>query len=647
MEFILYTFLYALFLYGIGYLALKLCKIKIDDPYTRVFVSNITGMILWVWVLSCIRTQGLTVMNAVWIPLLSIIFYAYKNKLLNKNNSKLNFNIHNTHLLWGGAIVGLSVMNYLFNLGYSINNPASNNVDTIYYVRLSEFIYHTGTESTNIDYLQIKANYPNPYHYFTPWLQAGFNAIFNIENNYLVRNVVIFTIYFSNFYIGLIAILKKLVKNNTLCWYHFILPILFFFIKPIGLGSFTAKIYGNYALYWVNSLIQLPKHSPIIMMLLLFVLLIQNRQYTTGILTLLLLPVFYITTAPAIYGIISCIILWVWLKKIKNISVVHIIICALLVAVYLTLFYGFYPKQNYIVNPTGNQINFWERFYHFSFLNVFFKDIFQVSFAFIISVSLLAGLSILFYRTIKKRIIAEDHLRFLSYFIIAGFAVSIFIWQMLYYIADSEQFFASLSTPLYIILVFLWIGLLLELCIEQRRKIIIVLLSGYISALIYSAIHASLAEIKNYRVEYSPEYITFIKKNKDRFSEYGAMFIDNKYIWYLYFHGFPKPYIQNKNPRDFFAINICELQPAKESYELDKLYIPLFSFYQYVEKQKKENTFTNLSQSKLDFIKKYRVNHIVANKTAKLDSIFLPYITEKYIDKYSGEQLYFLDIPQK
>lgn len=647
MEFVFYTFLYALFLFAIGYFTLKLCKIEINDPYSQVFVSNVIGMIVWVWIVSCIRTEGLTVMNAIWIPVLSIAVYAYKNNLWSRQKRNISFRIHSAHVLWASSILVLTIIHYLFNLGYSIDSPVTNNIDSIYYVRLSEFIYHTGIESTNIDYLQIKHNHPNPYHYFTPWLQAGFNAVFNVANNYLVRKVIIFTIYSATLYMGLLAILKKFTKNNILYGYHFIIPIILFFIKPIGLGSLTAKIYGNYTLYWVNSLIQLPKHNPIVTILVLFVILIQHRQYTIGIIVLFLLPVFYVTTAPAIYSLITCIILWIWVKKVKDIPMVYIIVPMFLLGVYFLLFYGFYPKQNYIINPTGNRQPFWERFYSFSFVDSMLKDLFQVISAFALNVSIIVGISILFFKDIKNRIMIQENLRFLVYFIAAGFTVSLFVWQILYYISDSEQFFACIGAPLYIISVFLWVGLLVELCIEKRKKVFILFVSGYMAAMVYSAVHASMAEIKSYKAEYSEEYVAFIKKNKDRFSEYGAIMIDDQYIWYLYFHAFPKPYIQNKNPRDFLAINICELKTTTQSYDLDKLYIPLFSFYQYVEKQKKENTFVNLSQSKLDFIRRYKINHIVVNKTAKIDSVFLPYVTEKYVDKYSGEQLYFLNIPPK
>ncbi len=646
MIFVFYTFLYALILYAIGYCILTLCRVQIKDQYTHLFVSNVIGAIFIVWITAFIRTKGITVMNAIWIPTLVMALYAYKNRLWNKTTIKFQFKVHIAHWVWGVSLVILSIINYLFNLGYSASYPSLYNIDTIYYVRLSEFIYYTGIESTNIDYLQIKPNHVNPYHYFTPWLQAGLNAVFYIENNYLVRKVIVFTIYFSTFYIGLLAIIKNFVKNNTLSWYHFIVPIFFFFIKPVGLGGLTVKIYGNYALYWVNSLIQLPKHSPIMMILLVFILLMQKKQYTIAVLSLLFIPVFYITTAPAIFALISCIILWVWINK-KDISVFYIIVSSLLTGIYLILFYVFHPKQNYIVNPTGNQVYFWKRFSDFSFMNTLLKDAFEIGFAWLLGLSVLIFLSILLWKNIREKLVQDDYIRLIVYFLVVSILVSFLVWQILYYISDSEQFFACIAAPVFILFVFLYANLLLELCSEKKKVIGVLSILAYGLILIYSAIRASQNEIKSYKNEYSTEYISFIRNNKHKFSQYGAMLIDNKYIWYLYFHGFPKPYIQNKNPRDFFALNICELQPAKESYDLDKLYIPLFPFYQYVEKQKAEKTFRNLSESKLEFVKKYNINHIVINKTAKLDSIFLPYIQEKYTDRLSGETLYFLNMPQK
>lgn len=645
MEFILYTFLYALLFYVTGYLILKLCRIEILDPYAQLFASNIIGTVFIVWTIAFIRTQGITVMNAVWIPATGIAVYLHKNKLWFRGSFKVQFSLHLSHIIWALCLFALIIINYVFYMGYSVSHPAVGNVDTIYYVRLSEFIYYTGIESTNIDYLQLKSNSPNPYHYFTPWMQAGFNAFFSVENNYLVRKTVVFSIYFANIYIGLIAVLKTLVKKNELRWYHYILPLFFFFIKPVGFGTLTAKIFGSYALYWINSLIQLPKYSPIVMVLLACVLLVQYKHYTVSAILLLLLPIFYITTTPVVCLITSCIVLWAWIKKRRVLYSLPFI--ALILGGYFILFYGFHPKQNYVVNPSGNTSAFWERFSDMRFLKVFFHDASQMIFVWILSLSLFIVLSLLFYRDIKQHILGLKNIYVLVIFLTISFPVSFLVWQILYYISDSEQFMASFISPVYMIFVFLWVNLLIELLMEKRKKWIIGFTGIYALILIYSAFHASSSEIRYYKKEYSPEYIQYIQKNKKRFSQYGAILIDNKYIWYLYFHGFPKPYIQNKNPRDFFALNICELKSIDESYDLDKLYIPLFPFYQYVEKQKAENTFSSLSQSKLDFIRKYHINHMVVTKGVVIDSIFLPYIKEKYTDSYSGEQLYFIDVPQK
>ncbi|MCS7077283.1 MAG: hypothetical protein NZ455_11270 [Bacteroidia bacterium] len=646
MEFLVYTFLYALFLYVIGYFTLSLCRIKINEPFARLFAANTLGMILWAWVIAFLRTHGMTIMNGVWIPLLSIAWYLHKNGLWNRDKFNIQLRIDTSHMLWIGILLILIIVNYLFNLGNPLLYPVTDNIDSIYYVRLSEFIYRVGVESTNIDYLQIKSNYPNPYHYFAPWLQAGFNAIFNIENNYLVRKVIIFSIYFANFYIALLGILKAFVKKQVLKWYHYIIPVLFFFIKPIGLGSLTASIYGSYTLYWVNSLVQLPKHSPIMMMILSFVLLTQHKQYTLAIISLLVIPIFYISTAPGITAIIIFFVLWAWTRKINHVKLIYVVVPSILIAAYGTIFYAFYPKQNYIVNPTGNTRYFWERFYDLSFVPILLKDILRISFAFTLSISPLIGISFFHINKINEHIKSQRYIWYLIYFILIGMLCGLLSWQILYYIWDSEQFFACIASPLYTLLVFLWISLLLEICTQDKNifgKILTWLIIAYTCALLYSAIHASVVRIKTYNAEYGPEYVTYIKKNKNRFSEYGAVLIEDQYLWYYYFHAFPKPYIQNVYPRDFLAINVCDLNIPPNS--LDYQYLRLFSFYQFVEKQKQEGSFSSTSQSKIDFIKKYRINHIVAYKNAPLDTVFLPYIREQYVDKYSGERLYFLDIP--
>lgn len=645
--FVLYAILYALTLFFIGHVTLKICRVEIKDPYATLFASNIIGAILFAWAVACWRTYGMTVMNAIWIPLFGIIYYLYKSKLGFQGKIDIRIRIGLPHIKWIVLIIIFVFINHVFYLGSEISNPAISNIDSTFYIRLARYIYETGIESTHIDYLGLTSNTHRPYHYFVLWFHNGFNVFFKVENDYLVRRVLIFSIFFSNVYIGAIALVKTLLPEKRLPIYHYFTPFILFLIKPIGLGAWTAGIFGNFMFYFASSLAQMPKHSPITMMVLAVFILIQNRQYAISLMALLLASVLYGPTAPVVYVLLGILTLWAWIKKVKELYYLPLIVGILLLG-YFVFFYVFQGKEQHSTDFLGGDSPLFGWVSTSPVMGHFLKGVVQVV--------LVWGLG-LFFAVIPSLFVFKDIKQyfqknyFSTLFMAISFIGGFLLWQLIFHInynIDSHQFMTSFFSSVYAVFVFMWIIVLIDVLIKNRKKWAIGIIGLYGCALMYSAVRTSISEVQRYKKQYSLEYIKYIQRSKHKFSEYGALYGnvgDN--IWFSYFSAYPGPYFQHKRPKDFMLVNIYEIPPKLDVYDLDKSYIPRFPFYQYVQKQKENHKYTNISQSKLDFVREYKINHIVVNKNATIDSIFLPYVKEKYLDRYSGEQLYFLDVPQK
>lgn len=65
-------------------------------------------------------------------------------------------------------------------------------------------------------------------------------------------------------------------------------------------------------------------------------------------------------------------------------------------------------------------------------------------------------------------------------------------------------------------------------------------------------------------------------------------------------------------------------------------------FERFIKTQKQEKTFENLSWSRWDFIKKYKLQFLFAEKNAIIDSIVLKNVNQIITDNKSGEKLLIL-----
>jgi hypothetical protein len=61
-----------------------------------------------------------------------------------------------------------------------------------------------------------------------------------------------------------------------------------------------------------------------------------------------------------------------------------------------------------------------------------------------------------------------------------------------------------------------------------------------------------------------------------------------------------------------------------------------------VEIQKAKDEFKNLDQSRLDFIREYKINYLITTKDIVLDSLIKNEVKEEFSDAYTGEKFLLL-----
>lgn len=92
-------------------------------------------------------------------------------------------------------------------------------------------------------------------------------------------------------------------------------------------------------------------------------------------------------------------------------------------------------------------------------------------------------------------------------------------------------------------------------------------------------------------------------------------------------------------------IGILNTPPSADSlWKKQELGLIQFSvFYQFVEDQKKNNQFTSIDQSQLDFIDQFHINYLITDKDTKLSPLLQKRIKTEITDERSGERFILLN----
>lgn len=591
----------------IGYFISKFLKISLKIKESIFFLNILIGLIATICIYAIIKTVFFS--TFLWVIILFIILYFYKNKqkeaFLKEDNPQIIF-------------ISFFILLFIFSASFYLTYYYSNaNVfgDNLFYANVAQNLIDTGIETNAIDWTnEIKT--PLPYHYFEAWFIAFFTNVFKL-NTIAVYGLIYVPFLISLIFIGAFSIIKSIYKDKKITIINLIfLAFLFVFLQiPSNPFSETTPFLN---LFLIGNIIYHIKYAIVYLIFQLAFLLVLNKKYFAAFIFMLMLVTLYSTIAPAILSGLFFILLYFLISKTISLKLFFNYFSLIL---FTTLYYGLFY---YFQKPASSSI------FDYSKLTESYVKIGKISLVLLLIILIFSGSMFFIYKNnyfkIKKHnftsLFKSNQLviGFLA-FIFGSFLVVFLLFPIVNAVShDAFQLLSNFLTPIYSLVFFIGYLILLKNKTQKVITIFTVIFLGYFVVISnknqpFSVNYINLPkEEKNIDLE----YYNFIKNNINEKSKF-AYFRDysNKSVMYA------KPFLFLPDGRiahftnHYVPISLSAFDLPKGK---DVRYVnaEAFSFYNFVENQKKNNTFVSLKKSTLEFIKKHKIQYIIIENGAKI-----------------------------
>ena len=260
-----------------------------------------------------------------------------------------------------------------------------------------------------------------------------------------------------------------------------------------------------------------------------------------------------------------------------------------------------------------------------------------------------------FFALRKMKFLKWEKERLVPFLLFTSILVaSLFVWALLWDMANAAGFYASSLCYLNILIIYLFILYYKNIQTRPNPFRDLVLIGFILMLLLRMCIagYFNWEKKKENAAPYSDQYLKNIEAvTTDRnLNPYGAFLMDyHKYNnlfakstyfirlgQYLKFH-----------PRLKLATNINILgSPLSHDEFIKKQEMGLIQisiFYQFIEDQKKNNRFADIEQSQADFIDQYHIDYLIADKNIQLSPLLRKKVQMEIADPRSGERFILLN----
>ncbi len=582
----------------IGSILKSVLKIKEPLNYASLFSSLLIGIVVFTVFTALIATKGKTIfiLTFLFIPL-----FWYQNKFFPRKelNNLLPNNHINNKLVLIGSFIALHVIFLFryFTIHIEKNLISLPHVDYLVYTRLSYYLLQTGIEHILTNPF-LPPDGITPYHYFENWLNAGISWI--SQANYLENlMLVIYPMFIFLTWIGFCAILERIAVLNK-----YIIPI-WAFLGTFFTGLYVPFLYDKFKFLQKMSIFtknewNYHKLSVIYVFLIASMLAFaQNKKYI-GYLIFLFLPVFYGTTAPAIFGAMFLFAIFLLFVKQKK-EAIWILVHTLIIAFFSGSIYLFFTSKAVIATP---QIDIKEVIGDIKTkINIIGGTSIQLSILYIFVFPLLWLAKNEIGHWYKK----NNFLVIIPLLILAGLGS----WALFSHNTDAVQIFANIGIPAINISCILLIA---KVC-NNNKKMSFFWIYSCIIVLINLRNDETFVVRKNINII----QIQNIKEELKNLNKLGVSWREKKdYNTRIFSQNTNLNMLGNYLNTIFSEFFCAELNvhqiPIDSSSRYVKAEISMVTnspFYRFVEKQKKENKFISLEQSHLNFIKEYQIDFLI------------------------------------
>ncbi|MFN8436429.1 MAG: hypothetical protein U0V72_02230 [Cytophagales bacterium] len=440
-----------------------------------------------------------TVMTVATVPLI-YLFYNQKSKL---------YNLHYDWFVFKKSIpiifVLITIITPLaFIHFFGINQIKVIHPDYIFYARASDYIGEF-KESYYFDVYNPQLISYRPYHYFELWLT---NLVYRITglNSLKLLLLSIYPIFFTLSCLGILSICQ-FNKINITIWIA-LLSIVILFFNGITYDIYKYLPYEIFKPCWeinYSFFLTFQKQS-IIFVFLVFVYLLYKLKSDTIYAITCLIPVFYFTTYPVVFGILGSILIYRFIKS-RQLSIINDIIIFSVSAFGILLFYK-------IVNlKTTSSFNF-------SNILTQFLDSFELILK--TDVHILIQYSILFSPFIILVIIyrKQSDLKILIYVLFGILFWGLNTYNLMIHVIDSNQLYSNILTSYTYLLV---VVIFLEFYVS-KKIIPILVISCFIFLKTFSGLNNILSH-RNYLPENFQKQLIFENKIKNHIKNHSKVTI--------------------------------------------------------------------------------------------------------------------------
>lgn len=324
------------------------------------FIPIYIGIISFVFISSIYLTNGQTINWALLLPGILVVLYYRKNNATSSGTEyKKAIELYS---LFNLLYIISAIILFIFPYAWSIDN------DIVFYSKISENLTSNGYENTFHFYNNYEntLHFKTPYHYFELWLNGIIDLfVGNQSSNLVLLRLLTYPFMMALFLTGIyeLFILPHFssMKKRLVFIFIFILLILTNY-------NWIFNAFNNpWAIYY--SIIDRANFIIYYLALLPALFFLYQKDLKMAVSFLLFLPIFSITTAPAIFTgtVLFILLLWVF-KKISFESTFRLILPVLITALFIFAFYRFlgsdlsyfYGKSITVTDLLNESLQLWK-----------------------------------------------------------------------------------------------------------------------------------------------------------------------------------------------------------------------------------------------------------------------------------------------
>lgn len=633
-----------------------------SSNYRSLFVKILIGLFSVVICYSCYKTGFKTINIGLLIfPIFIILKINSINRVNHfyiKNFLKILLNDIRLLLYTQPVFIFFFIWQFYFIICTSSIIPVLTIADNPWIAEVAMYLNKFGVETINLNYVDTTGIGNSPYHYFETWLVALIARLF-CENYWMAIQMITIPLLQGIVVIGTWAIFEKF-KLNVL--------VKIFSLIIIFISAFYFKFCANYDFFYVNYIWFLKfnaiEEAWALRLLIVYLILILasiffiEKRHELTIIILLTLPILSINIAPTFLVLIVLITIINHFLKTRPFGNIKLwpVLYSIIVFLYIIIFYKLLKGSPLYDLPTmydsferiiNNLSDLFNRIVIYDFIKTIF-----VGFVLYLPYLLMISLTWLFLKKKNntRELILKGILLFPSIiFITLIFGISIILWIAFSYMFGAQEFFYYSFIPVINFFFFFVIYyVLFQSRLFFRQGVILKILAIAIcSGIILKSLLAFNQSRVGHENRYSNSFLRSVQSEISHLNPVGVkmsspdFFKDKDPYKFNPFANFSALYLHIFfNEFSLINLSFAGIIKIDDEFINQTKVAPINKF---IKSQIKRNDSISTCLSSIDFIKKYKIQYLILDENACLDSCFYPYILRKYKDNLSKEEFVILN----